>query len=614
MDLTALQKSGLVWGFNALMLAVLLPLFIPFTPIMPGLTIDASWALALNQAVSQGLAFGRDIVFTLGPYSAIYTKAYHPDTAYLMYGGCLCLALSYGLLLIGLMKDTAWRWRWALIVLFLVMIYSRDALLLSYPLLLGLSLFKCHLPHPSRTLLVLTTAPLGLLVLVKGTLLLLTLLILFTASLYLFLKKQKQSLLILWLAFLLALCLCWLLANQSLTVLPPYLGSSIDMALNYSEAMASSGNGWEVLAFLVSSMLLLILMVKHSDLQGIDKFFLTTVLALFLFCAFKAGFVRHFGHSIIAATAILMAAFFLPTVIKSSRLFPMMLLAILVWYYILTGFIPYSPLTYLKVTGSNVLTALKMDMNDRHWRETDFYLLKDYLANLVKFPPLPGRSDIYSFEQNLLIASKAHWAPRPVFQSYSVFSNAMAIRNAIHLAEKAPDMIVFKIEPIDERLPSLEDGASWPALLTAYYPVDLVKDFLILKKQRQPAKPQPFTVTETHTLGETITLPPSKSRVFVAMEIKTNWLGHLLTWLYKPSALGIEVTLTDGQRKHYRLIAGMAKSGFLLSPLIENSKEFALLFGEGTALSSKRVKSLRVNAHDNGLQWQPQYLLHYRYF
>lgn len=190
MDLTALQKSGLVWGFNALMLAVLLPLFIPFTPIMPGLTIDASWALALNQAVSQGLAFGRDIVFTLGPYSAIYTKAYHPDTAYLMYGGCLCLALSYGLLLIGLMKDTAWRWRWALIVLFLVMIYSRDALLLSYPLLLGLSLFKCHLPHPSRTLLVLTTAPLGLLVLVKGTLLLLTLLILFTASLYLFLKNK----------------------------------------------------------------------------------------------------------------------------------------------------------------------------------------------------------------------------------------------------------------------------------------------------------------------------------------------------------------------------------------------------------------------------------------
>lgn len=614
MDLTAFQKSGLVWGFNALMLAVLLPLFIPFTPIMPGLTIDASWALALNQAVSQGLAFGRDIVFTLGPYSAIYTKAYHPDTAYLMYGGCLCLALSYGLLLTGLTKDIAWRWRWALVLLFLVMIYSRDALLLSYPMLLGLSLFKCHLPQPSRTLLALTTAPLGLLVLVKGTLLLLTLLILLAASLYLCLKKQKQSLLILWLAFFLALLMFWCLANQPLAVLPAYLWRSVDMAMGYTEAMASSGNGWEVLAFSMSSMLLLTLMIKHPDLNGIDKVFLTALLALFLFCALKAGFVRHFGHSIIAATAILMAAFFLPTVIKSSRLLPMMLLAVLTWYYILTNFISYSPLTYLKVTGSNVLTALKMDMNDRHWREKDFYLLTDYLANLVKFPPLPGQSDVYSFEQNLLIASKAHWAPRPVFQSYSVFSKAMAIRNAIHLAEKAPDMIVFKIEPIDERLPSLEDGASWPALLTAYYPIDFIKDFLILEKQRQPAKPQPFTVTKTHMLGETIALPSIKSRVFVAMEIKANWLGHLLHWLYKPSALSIEVTLTDGHKKHYRLIAGMAESGFLLSPLIENSREFVLLFGKEAALTSKRVKSFRVIAKDNGLQWQPQYLLHYRYF
>lgn len=611
MDSPAVHKPWLLWGFNALLLLLLLPLFIPFSPVMPGLTIDASWALALNQAVSQGLIFGQDIVFTLGPYSAIYTKAYHPDTAYLMYGGCLYLALSYGLLLMVLTRGIAWRWRCALALLFLMMIYSRDALLLSYPLLLGLAVFKDH--APARNLLALTTAPLALLILVKGTLLLFTLLVLLSTGLYLFLKKQHKTLLTLWIVLLLALAVFWCLANQSLAHLPMYLWRSIELAMGYSEAMASPGNGWEVFAFLITAMTLLTLIVKQPDLKGIDKAFLTALLGLFLFCAFKAGFVRHFGHSLIAATAILMAAFLLPTVIQSTRLLPMMLLAVLAWFSILTGFTPYAPLTYLRVTYSNVLSALKMDIADRHWREKDFNLLKDYLANLVKFPPLPGKSDIYSFEQNFLIASGAQWSPRPVFQSYSVFSEAMALKNASHLAAKAPDTIVFKIEPLDERLPSLEDGASWPGLLTAYYPVSLVKDFLILKKQRQPAKPLPFTVTETHMLGETITLPSNKQPVFVAIDIKANWLGHLLTWLYKPSALAIELELTNGHKKHYRLIAGMAKSGFLLSPLIENSKEFALLFGRDPLLSAKQVKSLRVIAKDNGLQWQKHYLLRYRY-
>ncbi|MFC7782479.1 hypothetical protein [Legionella taurinensis] len=609
MDSPAVHKPWLLWGFNAMLLLLLLPLFIPFSPVMPGLTIDASWALALNQAVSQGLIFGRDIVFTLGPYSAIYTKAYHPDTAYLMYGGCLYLALSYGLLLMVLTSGIAWRWRCALALLFLMMIYSRDALLLSYPLLLGLAVFKY--PAPPRSLLALATAPLGLLILVKGTLLLFTLLVVLSTSLYLFLKKQHKTLLTLWIGLLLALAAFWCLANQPLAHLPMYLGQSIELAMGYSEAMASPGNGWEVFAFLVAAMVLIALIARQPDLKRIDKVFLTALFTLFLFCAFKAGFVRHFGHSLIAATAILMAAFLLPTVIQSTRLLPMMLLAVLTWFYILTGFTPYSPLTYLRVTCSNVLSALKMDTADRHWRERDFYLLKDYLANLVKFPPLPGKSDIYSFEQNFLIASGAQWSPRPVFQSYSVFSEAMALKNANHLAEKGPDTIVFKIEPLDERLPSLEDGASWPGLLTAYYPAYLVKDFLILKKQRQPAKPLPFTATETHTLGETITLPSDKP-VFAAIDIKTNWLGHLLTWLYKPSALAIELELTNGHKKHYRLIAGMAKSGFLLSPLIENNKEFALLFGRDPVLSAKRVKSLRIIAKDNGLQWQKHYLLHYR--
>ena len=47
--------------------------FIPFSPAMPESNLDPSWVLAMNQALSAHLVFGRDVVFTLGPYASVFT-------------------------------------------------------------------------------------------------------------------------------------------------------------------------------------------------------------------------------------------------------------------------------------------------------------------------------------------------------------------------------------------------------------------------------------------------------------------------------------------------------------------------------------------------------------
>lgn len=78
-----------------ILLLIIISAFVPFSPKMPAPGIDPSWALGLNQAVAQGLAFGKEIIFTLGPYSFLYTKTYHPSTDLLMIIGCLYLALCY---------------------------------------------------------------------------------------------------------------------------------------------------------------------------------------------------------------------------------------------------------------------------------------------------------------------------------------------------------------------------------------------------------------------------------------------------------------------------------------------------------------------------------------
>lgn len=39
---------------------------------MPSIGLNPSWKFALNQAVSQKLNFGMDIIFTFGLYASIY--------------------------------------------------------------------------------------------------------------------------------------------------------------------------------------------------------------------------------------------------------------------------------------------------------------------------------------------------------------------------------------------------------------------------------------------------------------------------------------------------------------------------------------------------------------
>ena len=51
----------------ALLLVTCICVFVPFTPTMPRAMLDESWGIGINEAVSQHLVFGKDVIFTFGP-------------------------------------------------------------------------------------------------------------------------------------------------------------------------------------------------------------------------------------------------------------------------------------------------------------------------------------------------------------------------------------------------------------------------------------------------------------------------------------------------------------------------------------------------------------------
>lgn len=605
----------------ALMLLALLTIiaiFVPFAPEMPAGSVD--WASTV--AGAQGLVYGRDFIFTSGPYSSIYTKAYYPATDFMITAGSLYLALAYWLSFAILANGIKWRWVLAFCAMLAGVMYARDVLLLSLPLLVALQTFKVVDSDEHRLLdsrwfalvVALTFSTFGLLPLIKGSAIVLCLGTAVLCSTYYFLSRRRLLAMLCLAAPAVSLVIFWLASGQPASGLPGYFISMAPITSGYTEAMALTGSGSEVVSYLVVSLALLLAIALQSRIAQVSRLFLFGSFFLYLFIAFKAGFVRHDGHAIIAGTALLLAVLLFPFVTRSRAIVPIIILTALCWTSIDQHYRKSSVSSVranIQGTYSGAWHAFQTRIADKSWPRRDYDTAIAKLRTQAAFPLLKGRTDIYSYNQSLLLASGNTWSPRPVFQSYSAYTKVLATINRDHLlGGKAPDNIIFQVQPIDGRLPSIEDGLSWPVLMLSYQPVRLENNFLFLEKRASAAPMvQPVLLaTRSARFGEPVELPTSDGPIFAEMDIDNTLLGRLADALYKPSELGISVELRDGTRREYRLIAGMARSGFLLSPLVENTAEFGMLYRESKFLDAKLVKSITI-APRRGPTW----LWHERY-
>lgn len=587
---------------------------------MPAAGLDPSWTLGLNQALAQGLAFGKDVIFSYGPWSSVYTEAYHPATDLMMTGGSLYLALSWWTCLVFLMRAVQWRWVLALCICLSGMMYARDSLLFSYPLLVGLLTFRILDSGRERSnqapwFFALLFAPFGLLPLIKASLLILCLVVMALCFVYITACKRIALAMICLLLPLLSMLLFWSLAGQSPGHLPGFLTSTLCMTNGFTEAMAIEGNSAEICLYLTASFLIFLGIVCQKQIRPISRLFIFSLFLVFLFFSFKAGFIRHNVHAFISATSILLASLLLPFAFRSKMTLPLVFFSVITWSWIIHH---YTNLSIIKNIQANSLATwhgLKSRLLDSNWVKQNFDLSMSFLKKQASLPLLQGTTDIYSCKQTDLISSGNTWSPRPVMQSYSAFTPMLAQKNTQHLqGSHSPDNIIFRMEPIDERLPSLEDGASWPLLLANYQPVPGEQDWLLLRKRSKPLTTGALRVLrqEKHLLREIVELPDNGQPVFAEIMLNPTYLGHMASTFLKPDQLTIRLELTDGSQRQYRLIASMAKSVFLLSPLVENTAEFARLY-DADGLNAKIVKRISIASRsDDSWQWEKEYSIRFK--
>jgi hypothetical protein len=597
------NSQGPAYGAPTLLLRGMVAFFIivgclavavPFAPRFPVDSLDSGWMYALDVAVEKGLIFGQDVVFTFGPYASDENRQYYPatDVQTLWSTGLLAVALAVGLIIaardrfklsaasvvVFLALNDGDQWFFCIPLVFLLIV-GRAALPAPHPASLALS-------RPVRLGLVLLVIALGLLPLIKGTFGLASVVVTTLGCGLLMARGEKIFAMAAALIFVVAMATFWMAAGQPIVHLPGFFAAQATIIDGYGEAMSVYGPAREPLVYVAACCALGLCHGGFVRSGGFSAAALASGAAFLLFLAFKAGFVRHDnGHAMIAAGTLGLAGWILAVGLPGMRPILGLVVCLIAWGVIDSAHDDPSRGTIADRIGAPFAAsarglAMRLAGNDALRRRFDESLRK--IRQERPLPPLSGPVDIYSDGQSALLANALAWAPRPVLQSYSAYTPDLLEKNAAHVAgAKAPDNILFSVEPVDHRLGALEDGLSWPALLTRYEPVALQDRIAVLR--RRPATTTDSVLSDAplasgvYRLGEEIPLPAVEGALWAKVRAKPTLLGKLFALAYKAPELEIALHMSGGDVARFRYIAEMGEAGFVISPLVQSAADFLAL-------------------------------------
>lgn len=585
------------FGIGLLVLAAVLIRVLPLTPSFPGADPESAWRFALNEAVSRGLVFGQDIVYTFGPYASVLTANYHPATDAICFVGSAVLAtsLAAGLIVLGSSKR-----RYPLILIPTIMILSLipDPIMFLEPLVF--LAIVCRLSRsdgdPDRLRLDVPvglgvfglTLSLALLILVKASFIGPSIAIVALACGLLTLRRHAGLAIGILLAFALSALAFWTVAGQPLAALPRFFFASAAVMAGYSEGMALNGLLSEVFAYLAcAGILLAVFYLGYGRRAGLVGSVFGCGLAIIFFLSFKAGFVRHDVHAVIASTTLALSGSLMALELPPIHAGVAVVAGLAAFLFI--GSHHREGLLHRGSQAERQLSNVAQGLWARvaHPRELDrtySYVLSELRDRWVK-QPVRGRVDVYSSGQWGVLANRMDWSPRPNIQSITAYTPWLQNIDLEHLeGAHAPTTIFLRIEPIDGRLPSLEDALSWPALVSEYAisSFDKGRDLARLERRpkqedRPPAVPGKALVNASYPVGVQVPLPTGPGPFWAQLDIQPTALGRIFALLYKPPILYITLSFPDTHTETYRYVPGMGRAGFVISPAIRNTAGFISL-------------------------------------
>ena len=616
LDLLSLWERDqiLSTGFSALCaVAIFLSSFFISGTSTPIGELDPSWQAVLEFATQKRLQFGSEIIFTYGPLGFLfqpYGFGMFPllrDIFALTFSGVVAFAaLNLALRIRGIAKFLFLFW----LLLFPLSMSGWGELIFVYfiALFTGFLWLDGTYNHAwvKRSLLFYICA----LALIKFSFFIAILSLLGICVIDRTCRRDFKSVRELVAGSVISLGFLWLLLGQSLEGFFQYLRASQQIASGYTEAMSLTPPP-RLLKYAVPAAIFFFCALAMAFTIARQRRYVIAramIIMLFSFTAWKQGFVR-------ADTHVLMFLYFLPVAYAflfhpafSGGVSGAFRIVLLLGYFAVTSLclmaanamFPGLPLEQTKSLGERLLAnsrsliALLTPASS-----LPGHLPKDLRVEdrLPKIAERVGHSsiDVFNYRQGAAFLNDLNYHPRPVIQSYSAYTPDLLRANLdFYRSPSRPSYVLFSLETIDGRFPTLDDALLLPYILANYQPVLAEHQFLLMERTPGPSRNLTYDRVYSASLdiGQKLDITRwNNSPLFLRVSTTPTLLGRILSLLYQPPAYKLEVELDEGSKRDFRFIRGMAAQGFLVNPLLENNPDVLdLLSGE----NQKKIRSIAI--------------------
>lgn len=445
-------------------------------------------------------------------------------------------------------------------------------------------------------------------------------------------SQQCFPFLVFYLLYSLFVILQTTINSKELRFLLDYLYNSWQISSSYSSAM-SQNNYNELLLMTIVNLALIIslsfLLIKKGGYLYLNLF-LGSLFVIWI--GFKHSFIRpDLYHVPIIYHQILFIIILFLCKIKKKRYWKNYLkfsLYIIVFSLVILTYFDSSDFKGSDFYNSDAsfFSRLKISFNQISSFSNLQEILKKRNSNALFKMKIPDHFnqiigsktvDIIPWDLTFAPANNLNWQPRPIFQSYTAYTNYLDNLNYQSFVDNPRDFILYSFISIDSRHPFFDEPSTFSFAYCNYIPVEVTNHvfrgvIILLKKlSNNRCLETGIKSTIVSTFDQSQSLENfDNSLIRIVINIRYSLWGKLYKTIFRAPPVMLKIKYQDDSDKEYRIIPENAINGVILSHLPRDSEEsFLFLSGE----EIPKVKSFSFHNENNYL-YQKKIQMQLNYF
>lgn len=552
------------------------------------MSLDPSWGIALNYVELKNLTWGTDVAFSYGPLAHLCTRVGWGENKYSFLIFDLFVFINYFLLFFISFKRSQNKIITTLVIILICLFFplwfgSAHALILMAILVFWIRL---SLDSPKPIYYLFQILIITLLFYIKFNTGLISFPLFFAGILCNLINKNGNKFYLL--TYLILPILLILAFSIPLNVsIIDYIKSGVEIVSGYNDVMfldnQIDGSYFYVVVFVLILVGLILVNVYSNKSKEWVK--ILTILFLFgtsLFVLYKQAFVRadvgHIRDFFIYVPLLVLCNLDLHEYLKNK---------ILKISFVFTLAIPF----YFLFVDQD----LKLEIKSK-------FSKSEYVSRFKSFNPTPGNFltpsnsilpltvinkigtntvDVYPWNIQLLLENKLNYTPRPILQSYTVYTPYLGQMDfEFYNSSQAPEFVIYDFAAIDGRYPLFDESKVNLAYIKNYNVAELF-DFegrkVALLQKNSDFKPIKFEKVKEYAMFLDTPLVPKKD-IYYEVGIYNNLKGKIVSIFQHAPEIRLEIKLKDATIREFRTSKLLLETGLFSDKFIASTSEFISLF------------------------------------